>query len=202
LTAIYWAWQNSNAEVKGLVHYRRYFARHPQRKMAGILTKQEVAALLEKKRLILPKKRHYYIETNYSHYIHAHEQEPIDVMREVVAEMYPEYLTSYDQVMKETSAHMFNMFIMPANYFDSYAKWLFSVLFEVENRVDISNFSATEARVFGYLSELLLDTWVNKNHISYTEVPVMYLEGQHLFSKGFNLFKRKFLPNLTQKTHF
>jgi len=202
LTAIYWAWKNSNADIKGLVHYRRYLSRHPKRKIIGILSEQEVAVLLAKKQIILPKKRHYYIETNYSHYIHAHKQEPLDEMRMVVSEMYPEYLASYDQVMKKSSAHMFNMFIMPAAYFDSYAKWLFSVLFEVENRVDISNYSATEARVFGYLSELLLDTWVNKNHISYAEVPVMYLEGQHLMAKGLNLFKRKFLPDLTKKTHF
>lgn len=202
LTAIFWAWKNSNADVKGLVHYRRYLAEKPQKKMDGILNRTEIEKLLKEKNVILPKKRHYYVESNYSHYIHAHQQEPLDVMRVVVQELYPDYLASYDLMLKQTSAHMFNMFIMPREYFDKYAEWLFSILFEVEKRIDISNYDATEARVFGYLSELLLDVWLAQNKVTYFEVPVMYLEGQQLVAKGVNLLKRKFLPNSKKKTHF
>ncbi|MFB9769747.1 DUF4422 domain-containing protein [Lactiplantibacillus modestisalitolerans] len=202
LTALYWIWKHSDADVKGLVQYRRYLAWNPKARLSGLLTAAEITQLLKTKDVIVPKKRHYYIETNYSHYIHAHHQEPLDVLRQVVAETQADYLPAYDKVMHRTSAHMFNMLIMPAKHFDAYAAWLFDCLFEVERRVDISNYDAREARVFGYLSELLLDVWLMTNHLSCAEVPVMYMEPQQLPAKVYNLLKRKFLPRAVKKTHF
>ncbi|MCC3238367.1 DUF4422 domain-containing protein, partial [Pediococcus acidilactici] len=114
-----------------------------------ILNKREVEELLAKTPIILPKKRKYYIETNYSHYIHAHHREPIDVTRKVIVDKYPEYLYAFDQMMKRTSAHMFNMFVMRKELFDEYASWLFDILTEVEKQIDISEYSVQEARVFG-----------------------------------------------------
>lgn len=202
LTAIYWIWKHCHADVKGLMQYRRYLSTKPNEKLAGVLSKTQINQLLARKTIILPKQRHYLIESNYSHYVHAHHAEPLDEMRKVVAELYPDYLKNFDRVMHRTSAHMFNMMIMPAKDFDAYAAWLFSILFAVEKRIDISDYDAVEARVFGYLSELLLDVWLRQNKISYTEVPVMYTEGKHLAARGFNLLKRKFLPNAQKQTHF
>lgn len=202
LTAVYWAWKNSDADVKGLAHYRRYLSLTPQQKLEGILSQKQIEHLLGRSNVILPKKRRYFVESNYSHYIHAHEREPLDQLRTVVEKQYPNYIASYDAVMKRTSAHMFNMFIMPKKYFDAYAEWLFTILFELESQIDITDYDPTEARVFGYLSELLLDVWIKQNNIVYSEVPVMYLEGQQLFAKGINLLKRKFIPSAKKKTHF
>ncbi|CAM3287121.1 DUF4422 domain-containing protein [Lactiplantibacillus plajomi] len=202
LTALYWAWKNCSADVKGLVQYRRYLAATPKLGIDGILSTGEIEALLAQKDVIVPKKRRYYIETNYSHYIHAHHREPLDVMRQVVAADYPDYLVAYDQLMHRTSAHMFNMLIMPATKFNAYAEWLFSILFKVEKMVDISNYDAQEARVFGYLSELLLDVWLKTNHYSAAEVPVLYMEKQRIPAKAYNLLKRKFFPQAAKQTHF
>ncbi|WP_155723689.1 DUF4422 domain-containing protein, partial [Pediococcus acidilactici] len=132
--------------------------------------KQDVEELLAKTPIILPKKRKYYIETNYSHYVHAHHQEPIDVTRKVIVDKYPEYLDAFDQMMKRTSAHMFNMFVMKKELFDEYAMWLFDILGEVEKQIDISEYSVQEARVFGYLAERLMDVWILTNGFNYTEV--------------------------------
>ncbi|RRK09478.1 DUF4422 domain-containing protein [Lactiplantibacillus garii] len=202
LTAIYWIWKNCHADVKGIVQYRRYLSNNPKQRLAGILDKNEINRLLNERDVIVPRKRHYYIETNYSHYIHAHHQEPLDTMRKVVRKTQPDYLSDYDVVMHRTSAHMFNMMIMPADKFDAYAEWLFSILFKVEAAVDISHYDSREARVFGYLSELLLDVWLRHNQLSFAEVPVMYMEKQQLPAKAYNLLKRKFFPQATKRTHF
>lgn len=202
LTALYWIWKNCHADVKGLVQYRRYLALAPKQRLDGILTEPEITKLLGQRDVIVPKKRHYYIESNYSHYIHAHHQAPLDMVRTVIARDLPDYLADYDQVMRRTSAHMFNMLIMPAAKFDAYAEWLFQILFSVERAVDISNYDAREARVFGYLSELLLDVWLDHNQVSCAEVPVMYMEKQQLPAKAYNLLKRKFMPGAAKRTHF
>lgn len=200
LTAQYWGWQNDQADVKGLVHYRRLFSNggkhlfgNEQVKKADILDQEHLEKLLSEYDLILPKKRNYYIETLWSHYEHSHHIEGLEVTRQVIGEFYPEYLGIFDQVMKRRSAHMFNMLIAKNQVFDSYNKWLFDVLQKVEERVDISNYTASEARIFGYISELLMDVWVEQNNINYTELPVMFMEKQNWFKKGGLFLKRKLL---------
>ena len=111
----------------------------------------------------------------------------------IIKEIYPEYLTAFDNVMNRTWAHMFNMFVMRKNYFDEYCEWLFTILFELEKRIDISNYTVMEARVFGFISELLLDVWLETKQIKYKEINVSFMEKQNWLKKGSLFLKRKFL---------
>lgn len=192
LTGLYWAWMNLDAAYIGLCHYRRYFACRPfGNKRKRILTEAEALRFLQKMDVILPKKRHYWIETNYSQYIHAHHREDLDTARQILAESYPEYLPAYDEIMGRTSGHRFNMFIMKQDILYAYCGWLFDVLFELERRLDISGYDPVGRRVFGYVGERLLDVWVETNHIAYAELPVVNMENQHWLKKGSRFLMRK-----------
>lgn len=199
LTAIYWAWKNLKADYTGLVHYRRYFTNHNYRncekKKLDILTKLDFENILKDVDIIVPDKRRYYIETNRTHYNHAHYKKDLDKVEEIIEELYPKYSSSFDKVMNRTWAHMFNMFVMRRDYFDEYCKWLFTVLFELENRIDISNYTTMEARVFGFISELLLDVWLETRQIKYKEINVSFMEKQNWLKKGGGFLKRKFIYN-------
>jgi len=202
LTAVYWAWKNLDADAIGLVHYRRLFSKGGKRELDNILNKEQIEQLLDKAPIVVPKKRKYYIETNYSHYVHAHPKEPLEATRDVIAENYPSYLDAFDQVMHKTSAHMFNMFIMKKKEFNQYSEWLFDVLFKVEERIDISRYSVQDARVFGFLAERLMDVWIVSNEKSIVESGWIQLGDKKTLLKVFNLLKRKFLKNSKKKTHF
>lgn len=97
---------------------------------------------------------------------------------------------------------MFNMFIMKKMYFDQYCEWLFSILKDLESRIDISEYSTQEARVFGYVSELLLDVWMDANHIQYREMQWQQMGDRKLVLKAFNFLKRKFSPSSEKQSHF
>lgn len=202
LTALYWAWKNLDADAIGLVHYRRMFSSHKKRSLDSILDRKEVEALLKKAPIILPKKRNYYIETNYSHYVHAHHQEPLDMVRQILKAEYPDYVRPFDKVMRAHKAHMFNLFIMRKDLFDNYDSWLFSILFEVENRIDITDYSVQESRVFGYLAELLLDVWLYTKGYKYVEVNWIQLGKRNLLKKLLNFVLRKFIKQKNKTTHF
>lgn len=193
LTALYWARYNSDADIIGLVHYRRFFSFSRKKSRDDILSEPEVRELLLKTKVIVPKKRRYFIESSESHYRHAHHGIALDVLREVIATQKPEYLTVYDRNMSRTWAHMFNMFIMPRSEYDAYADWLFEILFAVEQKIqsDVINWDTYEKRVYGFLSERLLDVWLEKNHVQYTEVPVIFMEKQRWLHKGYQFLARK-----------
>ena len=187
LTGLYWAWKNLKADAVGLVHYRRHF-----KGAHGIATGEELAKALEGVDAILPKKRNYFIETNYSQYVHAHHAIDLEMTRQIMSERCPGYLAAYDKSMKRTSGHRFNMFAMRREVADRYCTWLFDILFELERRLDISSYSVNDARVFGFVAERLLDVWIATNGVRFVELPVLHLESQHWPKKILAFLKRKF----------
>ena len=189
LTAVYWAWKNLRAEAVGLVHYRRYFTADPLRRF--VAEKSDFERRLAKAPVILPKPRHYWIETNYSQYVHAHNAQDLAVTRDVLAELFPQYLPSYDRQMRWRSGHRFNMFVMRRDLFDAYCEWLFSVLSALEERLDTTGYNAYNTRVFGFVAERLLDVWIETNGVAYTELPVLHTESQHWLKKGTAFVVRK-----------
>ncbi|MEN6418625.1 MAG: DUF4422 domain-containing protein [Clostridiaceae bacterium] len=193
LTGIYWAWKNLDADYIGLAHYRRYFARRfGFSKKGRIATRETIERALAKTDVILPKERQYYIETSYSHYAHAHHEQDLILTREILLEHCPDYLAAWERVMNRTHGHRFNIFVMKKELLNRYLDWLFDMLFTLETRLDISTYTGTDRRAFGYVSERLLDVWIEHNQIPYVELPVVNLENQHWLSKILNFLKRKF----------
>lgn len=206
LTGLYWAWKNLHADYIGLVHYRRHFTvkkfirrlaydirngRKDYDKFDYVLSGEELSELLEKHDVILPYKRRYFIETGFSQYAHAHHAIDLETTREVIADLCPKYLTAFDNSLGRTSVHLFNMFIMKKDLFDAYCEWLFEILFELENRLDISDYNTNDARVFGFVAERLLDPWIETNGVEYKELPYVFMEKQNWIIKGGSFIKRK-----------
>lgn len=195
LTALYWAWKNldaCDADYIGLVHYRRYFAsRRLGDKRKRIATGEYLKEKLQHTDVLVPQKRRYFIETNYSQYAHAHHEADLITTKQIITEQCPDYLPHWDNVMARTSGHRFNMLMFSRALLGAYCEWLFTILFELEARLDISGYSPSDARVFGYVSERLLDIWLERNGVSYTELPVVNLESQHWVQKILRFIKRK-----------
>lgn len=171
LTALYWVWKNAKADFIGLCHYRRYF-----KGKKGIATEKEIEHRLSRTNTVLPKKRHYLIETNYSQYIHAHHAEDLELTRRIILKKYPEYIDAWEKIMTKTKGHRFNMLIMKQEVLNNYCEWLFDILFELEKQLDISAYSDYDSRVFGFVAERLLDIWLEKERISYSEMAVYETE--------------------------
>ena len=195
LTGVYWAWKNLKADYVGLVHYRRYFThkgfflRSILEKRKDILTGKDWEKILSSHPIVVADKRKYRIETNEAHYLHAHPREQLDVALNVIRKKYPEYEKGWNILMNRTWAHMFNMFVMRKDYFDEWCAWWFSVMFEVEKQVDLSEYPKPEQRWF--IDELLLDVWLETKGYPYYECNVDYFEKQNWLKKGWSFIGRK-----------
>lgn len=184
MTALYWAWKNLDADALGLCHYRRYF-REPGKKEP--IREKTLERFLQEVPVILPKKRHYWIETGESQYVHAHGKESLSVLRSVIQDLYPDYLPAFDGTMARTAGHRFNMMIMKKEQLDAYCEWLFDILFETEKRM-----KNPPARSLGFLSERLLDAWIVTTGTAYLELPLYLTEKTNWLKKGGAFLKRKF----------
>ncbi|MDL2306811.1 DUF4422 domain-containing protein [Desulfovibrio sp. OttesenSCG-928-C06] len=195
LTGIYWAWKNLLPQLAaetggdlsrvtmGTAHYRRYFSLRgssPSRIPAGealkqVLSEEELSKLAKASPIILPRKRCYYIETLRSHFIHAHGSAELDLLRETIASRNDVDLAAFDRVMQRRSIHLYNMFIMRGDLFDAYCSWLFPLLEQTAQAIKESGREAAP-RIYGFISERLLDVWLESCGHGYTETGCLMLE--------------------------
>ncbi len=203
LTGLYWAWKNVKTDYVGLAHYRRHFSvkKKGGKPLDSVLNSEQAQNLAKRYRVIVPKKRHYMIETLYSHYKHTHYEEHLIMTKNIIADQCPEYLGAYSEIMHRTSGYMFNMSIMERDLLDEYCSWLFNILFELENRLGNPELtmSSYQGRLYGRVSEIIFNVWlyhqIEIGHIAATdvkEVNCICTEKVNWFKKGGSFLKSKF----------
>ena len=197
LTGLYWAWKNLDCDYLGLCHYRRYFGRKKffdgvEEVKQKIFQRADFEYLLKDHDIILPQQRRYYIETVRSQYEHAHSSRDLEQIERIISECYPNYLRSFRAVMNRRRLHLWNMFVMKKSMVESYCEWLFDILFKYENWMDQNNLVDQKWRLFGFISERLLDVWLFNKNFKTAEVEAVMLEKVNWFRKGSEFLRRKF----------
>lgn len=186
LTCHYWMWRNQRADIVGLNHYRRFFdfgrkwkMFSPDRSFTTIdyvdmpYTFPDLEKTLYKEcDIILPPKRHYpySVATQYKVF---HIVNDLNILREVIFELSPDYIPAFDHLMNHENGYSgYNMFITSWNHFDRYSEWIFKILFEVERRIKLSPYP-DQARLFGYMSERLINVYCMRHKLRVKYVPVI-----------------------------
>lgn len=94
--------------------------------------------------------------------LHCCTEEIFDKLRQIIETKYPDYIETYDRYFNENKASLFNMLFCKREIFDAYCEWLFSILFVLEKQVDLAKLNTYQQRLYGFLSERLLNVWVIK----------------------------------------
>lgn len=200
LTGLYWAWKNLDCDFIGLSHYRRYFStknllekyKQKNNRFNLILKENEIEELLQTYDIVLPKKRNYYIETVYTHYKNAHYESDLLEIKKILKNKYPEFLSDFENVMNGKTLHLYNMFVMKKRYFDEYCSWVFDILFELEKKIDISNYDSYQSRIYGFLSERLFNVWILQKKLKVKEINIINMEKIDWLKKVKEFLKRKY----------
>lgn len=186
LTGLYWAWKNLKCDYIGLCHYRRYFSssdsihtievyKNSNDIEQYIITKEEYKKLLKRYDIIIPVKSFLDGMTVEEQYENAHNIRDLIKCEEIIGEFYPEYQNTFRQIMQEKTFYPCNMFVTKKEYFDDYMNWLFNILFELEKRVDISDYDNYQSRIYGFLSERLFNVWLTKNNFNIKEERILFI---------------------------
>lgn len=205
LTGLYWAWKNLDADYIGLAHYRRHFGYKKSKDLfQNVLTYEQIKPYLGKVKIFTPNKRKYYIESLYDHYKHTHYIEQLDETRSIIEKLYPDYTSCFDKVVKRTYGYMFNMMIMQKELLDQYCQWLFTILFELQERMKnnekMQNLSVFQSRFYGRISEIIFNVWLEKQletgvvrKDEVKEIPVIHMDDINWWKKGTAFLKAKFI---------
>ena len=205
ITGIYWVWKNTQQDVTGSCHYRRYFTNHKEpfdyalkrllyyipglhKKRFGliytnninrfkkrILNREEILEILNSYDAILPQPR----KLKYSvgkHYQRYHNSKDLKIIEEILAKSYPEYLDSFHKVMNGKRLYANNMFILGKNHFEKFMQWWFFILFEFERQIDTEKYTGYQQRVIGFMGERLLTIWFHHQNLHIKELPVLYFK--------------------------
>ncbi len=176
LTALYWIWKNSEEDIVGLCHYRRFFVTRIG-KIKNLLfgvkknfINEEFVKKIISKNFVVVHNKTYFKQGNRQQFLDTQKYpNDIDILGEVIASKYPEYADAYKMVMNGTSCHLLNMIIAKKEIIDDYCEWLFDVLFAVEEKLIDMGEKSFERRM-GMLGERMLDIWLIANDIQVKEV--------------------------------
>ena len=185
LTAMYWLWKNVNSDIKGLCHYRRYFSNNKYLTMSEmdyfegksikshILSEEEVKIILKDYDAIVVRPyRPYPMQEVDDLKVWCYEKD-IAILKNVIYENYPDYIEAFEKIMRSTNLSHYNMLIANADIFNEYSKWIFGVLTRVESRTDIENYDVQHKRIYGYLAEMLLNVYIDKNRFKVKYVKIV-----------------------------
>lgn len=207
LTGLYWAWKNlTKIEYIGLCHYRRYFDFSSKfslkdskiKPVSQFINKDidnvDVNKILKNCDIILakPKSYPYNLRTDYSV---CHLSKDFFILADVINDLYPDYSEVFVDVMEfNNQLSPYNMFLSRFELFDEYCNWLFTILDEVEKRIDIKEYNVFQKRIFGYMAERLLPVFVKKNNLKVHYYPIVLFKDnsikvsntRYLLNKIFN----------------
>ena len=177
----------------GLCHYRRYFCKTKKVfQKQTILKESSISNILSNYDIVLPSKGHYEYEdkTAREFFAQQHDIEVWEKCKKIISEQTPEYLPDFEWFENEKSGYCYNMMITNKKLFDEYHEWLFQILFKLESVTDISKYNNYNARMYGFVSERLVNVWVHHHHLKVKEMPVYNTDSHGLLVRLKNKIKK------------
>ncbi|WP_302420142.1 DUF4422 domain-containing protein [Megasphaera sp.] len=179
LTVQYWAWKNIDADYYGLCHYRRYLSFDSQLHEVAVsehdngcvnidyltdnvrdkykLNYDGVKDMLDKYDVIACAPIDY-DKTNLEAMKNSPDYHNMDDVYEaikIIHEKYPDMDEIVSEYMNSKKIRLYNCWVMRKDIFLQYSQWLFSILFELEKRIDMSKYGIQKYRTPGTIGERL-----------------------------------------------
>lgn len=159
LSGVYWVWKNDrNTENVGICHYRRYLTSED----GYVFAEAEYEQILSEYDIITTKLLE--LPGSYRDGFGAHHNiNTLDETGRVILECFPEYYDTFVHLVRQNKTYFGNIMVAKKELYDAYCEWLFTILFALQKRIDLSFTDDYHRRVFGFISEFLLYVWVTAN---------------------------------------
>ena len=174
LTAMYWVWKNVDDPYKGLVHYRRYFGQRAlSSRVEDILGYDALVGLLDRRDALAARPAVYHVDARSQLLMECCTPETFSKLEAVVAALSPDSMDDFRAFFAGNRASQYNMLFCRRQLFDDYCAWLFPILFKLEEQVDLTDANIYQKRLYGFLSERLMNVWMRHNELRVQYLPVV-----------------------------
>jgi len=193
LTGLYYIWKNDKSDFVSFEHYRRFFVKKQSFFKYTFLDEEQMIADLRDNDIILPTPLASLSRNSlFDSYVKFQTGGDIILLKKIIEDNYPDYLPFFiSELEKKNYASFFNMFITSKNILNQYCEWLFSLFDILSSKISLDGRSDYEKRVFGFLSERLINVWVKKNKLRIKYRNVVNVDKSPLENKIF--FLRRYL---------
>ncbi len=150
MTSIYWFWKNypwQKLKYVGFNHYRRLF--HPK-DMLDIYDYDIIAA----------KPYEFSIDLEGQYWL-AHNMNDLQKLVGILAANTQVGVDFAQYMNQKILKAPCNMFVMKAELFDKYCRFMFPILFKLEEYIQLSQGNKYQHRAIAFLSERLTSFWIN-----------------------------------------
>lgn len=175
-TAIYWMWKNSDADIIGVNHYRRYFYNNELRCRENRLDAKTIERILKLDDIIVYRGIVPRGETVEEEMRQDLPDDVFDygynVITDNIKKYQPDYLNDFYAVMQSNNCCYCNMFVMKKELLNEYCGWLFSFLIPAAEQADVSKYNSHDKRIIGFFAERMLSVWLHHNHLHECALPV------------------------------
>ena len=178
MTAAYWIWKNTDHDIVGISHYRRFFSSRNSRefKADNILTDEQAIEALKYNDMIVALEDNFGYN-QYGFLINDAGQSitgtALTLLKAMMRVHQPDYVDVFDYFMSTCAMFRCNMMVTRKYIFDAYCEWLFSFLLpahaEFMQMAPLEKMSVNQKRIFGYLAERMMNIWLLKNNLKLKE---------------------------------
>lgn len=187
LTVMYWAWKNVKADYYGLCHYRRYLSFAEDEydiNPYGVVETDYINEDSIKKykwdeqsirdailgydlltvKPVNVKKIHGSIKSIKDYCrcsTNDFNMDDIDILLELLKDEYYDFYEDAVEYYSQEYSRWYNCFIMKNNLYNEVCSWIFEILFKLEKKIDVKNYSSQMTRELGFFGEHLYGIYIN-----------------------------------------
>lgn len=179
-SVMYWAWKNpnlyGNPKYVGFFHYRRQLDFDVSNTNTGSkniysinneilnnnLKEDNILSTIDNVDVLVgnPFEPGVSIEKQFLQCIRTHKTELLAQALKFIEQKYPKMLKSAKEYLNDNKLIRFNIFVMKRELFREYCEFVFSILFELEKKLNLNKLTNTNIRALGYIGERLLGVFV------------------------------------------
>lgn len=185
-TALYWIWKNmTGLDYVGIMQYRKRLQLNKKKSVKTDLyiTEEEynynpdIDSLMYGCDIILANPLKFSVSLA-AKYKECHIKKDLEILEETIKEYTPEYYDAFCTTMNSVPGvlHGYNCFVMRWKWFDLYCGWIFPLFEILEQKLDLENHTGYQRRVFGYMTERLLNIFCLKNRLLVRTRPAVLLK--------------------------
>lgn len=185
-TALYWIWKNTNERICGLNHYRRFF-KSPVNGYS-MLQEWEIRLLMDRYDIVVAKPVYFNGITVRSVLYNEVTKDAFDsgwkALMQIFRHKSEAEEQAFDYVFMGNMFYPCNMIITRKEILNKYCSWLFPILFQMMEEVEIKDsWDRYSKRIIGFFAERLLTVWLVQNNYRIKELPVILVGDEGAFGK-------------------